>query len=87
MTISAPVETWKAQGEHVQESSKHGNPSSVRLVVQESNGAASTAEIAPACQVMSDLHLEWRGYEQLEIAREAPTLLLVGDIGRFCDYE
>ena len=41
----------------------------------------------PVCQMMSDLHLEWRGYEQFHIVREAPNLLLVGDIGRFCDYE
>jgi predicted phosphodiesterase len=41
----------------------------------------------PVCQIMSDLHLEWRGYEQFHIVREAPNLLLVGDIGRFCDYD
>lgn len=41
----------------------------------------------PVCQIMSDLHLEWRGYEQFQIVRAAPILLLVGDIGRFCDYD
>ena len=36
---------------------------------------------------MSDLHLEWRGYEQVHIVRQAPNLLLVGDMGRFCDFD
>lgn len=35
---------------------------------------------------MSDLHLEWRGYEDFKIPRKAPNLLLVGDIGRLNDY-
>ena len=87
MNISAPVETWKTRGDHSQDSSNHGNRSSVRIVDDEGDGLTSTAGFEPVCQVMSDLHLEWRGYEQFEITREAPTLLLVGDIGRFCDSD
>ena len=36
---------------------------------------------------MPHLHLEWRRCEQFEIAREAPNLLLVGEIGRSYDYD
>lgn len=35
---------------------------------------------------MSDLHLEQVQY-QLEIPKAAPTLILAGDVGRFCDFE
>lgn len=37
-------------------------------------------------QYMSDLHLERTQY-QLAIPRAADTLILAGDIGRFCDFE
>ncbi|KAI4732040.1 hypothetical protein E4T49_00346 [Aureobasidium sp. EXF-10728] len=37
-------------------------------------------------QFMSDLHLERNGYNY-DIPCSAPRLALVGDIGRFCDYD
>ncbi|SMQ47290.1 unnamed protein product [Zymoseptoria tritici ST99CH_1A5] len=37
-------------------------------------------------QYMSDLHLERIKYD-FTVTKAAPTLILAGDIGRFCDYE
>ncbi|GIZ38729.1 hypothetical protein CKM354_000213400 [Cercospora kikuchii] len=41
-------------------------------------------DAAPSVQFMSDLHLERVKYD-FEITKDAPILLLAGDIGRFCD--
>ena len=40
-----------------------------------------------AIQFMSDLHLERDNYAGLQVEPLAPYLLLVGDIGRFVDFE
>ena len=88
LRISSPIETWASPGDYLQQTTQdHGDPSSARIVVDESDDPTSPTAAPPVCQIMSDLHLEWRGYEQFEITREAPTLLLVGDTGRFCDTD
>ena len=88
LNISVPISAGKPLGDHgfkqPRESDSH--LPNVHSTEEECDPLLQICG-EPVCQIMSDFHLEWREYEKFEIARQAPNLLLVGDIGRFYDYD